>query len=341
MAIVKEKVKEYQNGAFVRSYSQINIPASVAKSVGDTVNTLEDTYAEIVSGKQDKIEKTYRNLKETIEFLYQFKDLNSDYENNVSFIKDKIDRTFNKYYKTDKKGEIIFNTKYSNILILSAIIGFILSIAAGIGSLGAISVILFFTMFIWVFFIKIPLTLRNARKGFEEIYSDFKRLNLFSLANEFTIVLNHYHSDEQKVKVYNNEISKEDFQKNIENSLQKVIQDNFVFNELYQISNNNIDINETVDLKKQDTDFVKTEKKNKFNFFKFSMIYIISIVISIIVMFFLADYTLPEGITIELYMQRMQESNGPIILFAISALVITAIFYFLAYISRKLRKQAI
>lgn len=333
MAIVKEKVKEYQNGSFVRSYSQINIPASVAKSVGDGLDTIGDVYSKVTLDKQNKIEATYRKLKETIEFLYQFKDLNSDYKKNIDFVKDRVDNTFDKYYESSSNGDIKFNLSYGKVFLVVAIIGFIISLfLKEAHHYLYLVVICFALMQFYVFMIYVPSTLRNARIDFETVEGYFKKLNLFTLANEFTIVLNHFNLDEQKGRVYNNEISKEEYEKNIVDSLQKVIDNNFIFEKFYQIN---------TDKKEEIVSNRKTFKSPMLKLYLTS--FLLSVVLSIIVVFIVE---LSTGGNLDNYSHYFEVVNRMIpfifihliIAFGIS-IVIFPIRFFIQ--KRKLKKQAI
>lgn len=341
MAIVKEKVKEYQNGSFVRSYSQINIPASVAKSVGDGLDTMGDAYSKVTLDKQNKIEATYRKLKETIEFLYQFKDLNSDYKKNIDFVKDRVDTTFDKYYESSSNGEIKFNLSFGKVFLVFVIIGVIISLFIkndiyylylGVGC--------FALMQFYVYMIYVPSTLRNARIDFETVEGYFKKLNLFTLANEFTIVLNHFNLAEQKGRVYNNEISQEEYEKNIVDSLQNVINNNFIFEKFYQIktdkkeeivSDTNIDNKEEI---VRDTNIDNKEVKN-LKIVSFLKVYIITTVISFFGVYFLTGVR-----TFSIYIgYYIEETQKHILALLIISAIVTLLFFVLKFIGKKLKRK--
>lgn len=241
MAIVKEKVTEYQNGQYSRSYTQINIPASVAKSVGEATNVIGEAYAKAMLDKQNHIENMYHRMNDNITFLSNFKDLNSDFSKTVSYFEDKIKNTFDSFYKIDKKNEIVFSNKtmdkINNRILITFLISILVTIIGGVidnaliykpaAIMTVISLGMGFLYLAYGFVVYIPSSLKKARIKFEELENEIDKSNLFDLSIELGKIVNFFNSDEQKVKVYNKEISQDEYESNIVNALKEAIKINF------------------------------------------------------------------------------------------------------------------
>lgn len=241
MAIVKEKVTEYQNGQYSRSYTQVNIPASVAKSVGEATNVIGEAYAKAMLDKQNHIENMYHRMNDNITFLSNFKDLNSDFSKTVSYFEDKIKNTFDSFYKIDKKNEIVFSNKtmdkINNRILITFLISILVTIIGGVidnaliykpaAIMTVISLGMGFLYLAYGFVVYIPSSLKKARIKFEELENEIDKSNLFDLSIELGKIVNFFNSDEQKVKVYNKEISQDEYESNIVNALKEAIKINF------------------------------------------------------------------------------------------------------------------
>lgn len=215
MAIVKNKVKEYRNGSYVRSYTEIDVPASVVKSVGEGVGVISgaigQAYVNWAEKKQKDIEKTYGKLNDNLIFLSNFKNINNDFDKSIESLQNLSKSNFDKYYKIDKDGEITFNFKHTILAILTYISAFItfVSLFDGLSRnptmssdtlfiMIGITFILALVSSVHLFLFKIPITLKKAKKDLEDLASLIEKANLFYITSEFVGALNNYKNKETK-----------------------------------------------------------------------------------------------------------------------------------------------
>lgn len=337
MAIVKEKVTQYQNGQKVGSYTQVNIPASVVSSINETTSAAGEIYNKVIEEKAKYIENLYHKLNDNIIFLSNFKALNDDFQNTINFFEKNINDI------TDKKGNIIFGSKKSKTFNILLITVFIISgLIAAFGYFTTPkyeepSMIYNFGMSIWVptfcfsflygiyiLLVGIPLSLKKMRKYLEDLQNKMSKSNLFVLSDELGKVINFYNSDEQKTKLYNNEISKEDYDSNLVNTLKKAIEVNFKFHN--ELISKNIELNELKD---------KNEKKSSNFLVRYLFATVISFFMIYLFLFIDRDYEFSNYIND--YLSKPNHFIAP----AVLGVFLTLIFYVLSWIKNKINKSKV
>ena len=236
MALVEEKVNEYINGQFSRSYTQVNIPASVArfgKDTSEAMSVIGDIYSKKMLDKQSKNERVYYKLKDIVDFLKQFEGIDEKFDKVIKQSSDNLDSTFSKYYIfEDGKMKInIGSAKYLYIGLFVVVASFIVAantfpgkisnLFSWIGGLSFVSVFLFLGYGI---LIDIPIKLNDAKSDFEYLGSDFNKMNIFNMSKELAKVVNYFNSDSMKAKIYSNEISNDEYELLFANALRKCIE---------------------------------------------------------------------------------------------------------------------
>ena len=342
MAIVKEKVTEYQNGQKVGTYTQVNIPASVVSSINETTSAAGEIYNKVIEEKAKYIENLYHKLNDNIIFLSNFKALNDDFQNTINFFEKNINDI------TDKKGNIIFGSKKSKTFNIILITVFIISgLIAAFGYFTTPkyeepSIIYNFGMSIWVptfcfsflygiyiLLVGIPLSLKKMRKYLEDLQNKMSKSNLFVLSDELGKVINFYNSEEQKTKLYNNEISKEDYDSNLVNALKKAIEVNFI--------NKNFS-------DKSEVNISSTDKKP----FGIIKVYLYSFIFTLILLPLIRlsnkYLTYPEAFDfqweLDKYLNSISRDLGSTLFgFAVIALIFTCIIYFIRFIKNKIKNK--
>lgn len=236
MALVEEKVNEYINGQFSRSYTQINIPASVAsfgRDASEAVSIIGDIYSKNMLDKHSKNEQAYYKLKEIVDFIKQFEGIDEKFDKVIKDSSDNLDSTFSKYYFFDN-GKIKVNTGDTFPLVILLVIIVASCIIGGLSGKGSLRNLMFFVGGIsfalsminlgWTMLITLPNKLNGAKSAFEYLEYDFKKMNIFNMSNELAKVANYFNSDSMKVKIYSNEISNDEYQLLFANALRKCIE---------------------------------------------------------------------------------------------------------------------
>lgn len=237
MAIVKNKVKEYRNGVNTRSYTEIDVPASVAKSVGEGLNVIggviESQINKYYEKKAIKIQNNYDLLSDNIKFLEQFKGIDENFDKEIDYNNSRFSSLIKDSNLIVENGKVGLNDKLFSqrnffVLIFVIIATIITYQMYGFGGV----------FFGFLFSAMIPLSyggisdtlkLNSFIKESTNLISQMKSTNLFTISAEFGKVLGHYNSDFEKTKIYNGEITKEEHESNLINALKEVIVLNFKF----------------------------------------------------------------------------------------------------------------
>jgi hypothetical protein len=240
VALVEEKVKEYINGQFSRSYTQVNIPASVAsfgRDASEAMGVIGDIYSKNMVDKHNKNEQAYYKLKEIVDFLKQFEGIDEKFDKVIKHSSDSLDSTFSKYYIFED-GEMKLKTdsvKLIKVVVKVMIASFIGAcfisyleisqfLVIFLSSVSGLSLVSSLPIMGWEMLFGIPSKLKGAKSGFKYLESDFNKMNIFNMSNELAKVVNYFNSDSMRAKIYSNEISNDEYQLLFANALRKCIE---------------------------------------------------------------------------------------------------------------------
>lgn len=230
MPIVENRVKEYRNGVHTNTYTEIDIPgtvasevASIGKGIGNIAEHLLEKKAGVVLDKMIKVDEKYANMKQVLNFLSNFKDLNEQFDSNVSFLSEELERIA-KYYNKKKDDTFKWGELTDSIILYGLMFVAIVFGVSGCGLCAAIVFILDIAFLYVMFpFVIWPKRVEKANATFENLKSKMVEAGFYPVSVEFAKVLNFYNSDAERVKLYNKEISEEDYNNKVKESLVNVI----------------------------------------------------------------------------------------------------------------------